>query len=181
MTRSQSVIPALSRNPVPGGCIQTGWLWQAGHSFSPYMAASRRIGIRRPHPSFWRTPDSCSAGTVPHPVPGCCRQLGLATAEPFSSLGVPVATGMSDSSGRPATTHRHTGEKPAPYSIRGRYPVPAPWIPVYVEAMVIPALSRIPASRNCHPVPGGCIQTGWLWASRAPPSALIRRHHGKLV
>ena len=31
----QSVIPALSRNPVPGGCIQTGWLWQTGHSFSP--------------------------------------------------------------------------------------------------------------------------------------------------
>ena len=49
------------------------------------MAASRRIGIRRPHPSFRRTPDSCSAGTVPHPVPGCCRQLGLATATPFSS------------------------------------------------------------------------------------------------
>ena len=49
-----------------------------------------------PTSSFRRTPDSCSAGTVPHPVPGCCRQLGLGTAEPFSSLGVPVATGMSD-------------------------------------------------------------------------------------
>ena len=30
------------------------------------------------------TPDSCSAGTVPHPVLGFCRQLGLATAEPFA-------------------------------------------------------------------------------------------------
>ena len=84
---------------------------------------------------------------------------------------------------RPATPHRHTGEKPAPYSIRGRYPVPGPWIPVYVEAMGRPhfhtlmwpsqghgdsGLEPDSASRNCpHPVPGGCIQTGWLWASQA--------------
>ena len=33
-----------------------------------------------------------------------------------------------------ATPHRHTGEKPAPYLIRGRYPVPAPLDSVYAEA-----------------------------------------------
>ena len=43
-----------------------------------------------------------------------------------------------------------------------------------VQQSVIPALSR-------NPVPGGCTQTGWLWASRAPLSALIWRHHSELV
>ena len=44
-------------------------------------------------------PDSCSAGTVPHPVP---RPLPRTMPQPrtrhplFSSLGVPVTTGMSD-------------------------------------------------------------------------------------
>ena len=73
------------------------WL-QSHHSERslPDHVIGTKIEVRRPHPSFRRTPDSCSAGTVPHPVPGCCRQLGLGTTEPFSSLGVPVATGMSD-------------------------------------------------------------------------------------
>ena len=43
-----------------------------------------------------------------------------------------------------------------------------------VQQSVVPALSR-------NPVPGGCTQTGWLWASRAPLSALIWRHHSELV
>ena len=42
---------------------------------------------------------------------------------------------------------------------------------------------RSPSFRHLsrNPVPGGCTQTGWLWASRPPLSALIWRHHSELV
>ena len=94
------------------------------HPVSNSPVIGTKIEVRRPHPSFRRTPDSCSAGTVPHPVPGCCRQLGLGTAEPFSSLGVPVATGMSDcyeNSTRPPRYVVPSPEEPAPYPDTGTW------------------------------------------------------------
>ena len=76
----------------------------------------------------------------------------MATAEPFSSLGVPVATVMANcyENGARPPPHRHTGEKPAPYSIRGRYPVPAPWIPVYAEATGSPHFHPLMSPSQGH-------------------------------
>ena len=55
---------------------------------------------------------------------------------------VPVATVMANcyENGARPPQHRHTGEKPAPYSIRGRYPVPTPLDSVYAEATGSPHL-----------------------------------------
>ena len=76
---------------------------------------------------------------------------------------------------------------PNPSFPRRREPIPGAWEQLYhfvlttpliehdaVQQSVISALSR-------NPVPGGCTQTGWLWASRVPLSAHIWRHHSELV
>ena len=57
------------------------------------LVVGTKIEVRRPHRH---------TGESRYPVPGCCRQLGLAAAEPFPSLGVPVATGMGGSREVPA-------------------------------------------------------------------------------
>ena len=139
-----------------------------------------KIEVRRPHPSFRRTPDSCSAGTVPHPVPGCCRQLGLATAEPFSSLGVPVATGMSDCySNEPRPQTPSFPRRACPRAVGGGNPSPVAATdhvatenpaPIFIplcglrKAMVIPAEAGIQGR-------GG---PGWIASFPFPCVALLR-------
>ena len=78
----KSVIPALSRNPVPGGCIQTGWLWQTGHSFSPYTAASRRIGIRECSDSTLQRFGLDSDGALVLAGTGLCMAVSPENGEP---------------------------------------------------------------------------------------------------
>ena len=61
--------------------------------------------------------------------------------------------------------HRHTGEKPATCSIRGRCPVPAPWNPVCVGAKGKMPSSRGRVEADPTPGPSGLGTTWWVsWA-----------------
>ena len=117
------------------------------------LVVGTKIEVRHPHPSFRRTPDSCSAGTVPHPVPEPCWPL------PFSSSMVPVATGMANcyENSRP-TPNTVIPAKSLPRTpIRGRYPVPTPLDSVYAEATGSPHFHPLlwPAQGHSH-----CYENG---------------------
>ena len=80
---------------------------------------------KTPHPSFRRTPDSCSAGTVPHPVPGRRRQFEVAMAELFHPLvcrSQPAWVIPAQSLPRTrygAGTHPRRGASPSPATGKG--------------------------------------------------------------
>ena len=72
-------------------------------------------------------PDSCSAGTVPHPVPRPLPQTMLQprTRHPISSLGVPVTTSMANCyENEPHTPTPSFPRRACPVLDTGREPIP---------------------------------------------------------
>ena len=70
------------------------------------------------------------------------------------------------------TRYRHTGEKPAPYSIRGRYPVPTPWNPVRAGAVDSPIFIPVCGLRRAIVIPNADCHT--CHSERRPPHMSFR-------